>query len=140
MVTAIDAGSGILTCGVFGSIMWWPEAELRSCLGSASLRLSSEMGSRSLKSGRLSAREDVSKVLRRYFTPSSAALAQATLERMHSSGDLQGFNADATAEADLVTQSTISEPGASPLGPAAEQGGSSNRGASTGKLCMTVRL
>ena len=113
MVAAIEAGSGILTCGVFGSIMWWPEAELRSCMGSADLRLSSEMPGRSLKSGRDSAREDVSKVLRRYFTPSSAALAQATLERMHSSGDLQGFGAD--AEAKLVAESVVSEPASEPV-------------------------
>lgn len=90
MVSAIEASSGIITCGIFGSIMWWPEAELRSCVEAAGMRLSSQERIRSLKSGRESPGAAMSKVLRRYFTPSSAALAQATLERMHSSGDLQG--------------------------------------------------
>jgi len=70
--------------------MWWPEAELRSCVEAAGMRLPSEERARSFIAGKESPRSAMSKVLRRYFTPSSAALAQATLERMHSSGDLQG--------------------------------------------------
>lgn len=90
MVTAIGANTGIITCGIFGSVMWWPEAELRSSVVAAGMRLPSEDRVRSLLSGSESPRSAMSKVLHRYFTPSSAALAQATLQRMHSSGDLQG--------------------------------------------------
>ena len=90
MVSAISANTGIITCGIFGSVMWWPEAELRSTVEGAGVRLPSEHRSRSLLSGTESPRSAMSKVLHRYFTPSSAALAQATLQRMHSSGDLQG--------------------------------------------------
>lgn len=90
MVSVVGANAGLITCGVFGSIMWWPEAELRSCVEAAGMRLPSEERARSFTAGKESPRSAMSKVLRRYFTPSSAALAQATLERMHSSGDLQG--------------------------------------------------
>ncbi len=90
MVSAVGANAGLITCGIFGSIMWWPEAELRSCVEAAGMRLPSEERARSFTAGKESPRSAMSKVLRRYFTPSSAALAQATLERMHSSGDLQG--------------------------------------------------
>lgn len=90
MVSAVGANAGLITCGIFGSIMWWPEAELRSCVEAAGMRLSSEERVGSFTAGKESPRSAMSKVLRRYFTPSSAALAQATLERMHSSGDLQG--------------------------------------------------
>lgn len=87
MVSAIGANTGIITCGIFGSVMWWPEAELRSSVEGTGIRLPS---ARSLLSGSESPRSAMSKVLHRYFTPSSAALAEATLQRMHSSGDLQG--------------------------------------------------
>ena len=99
MVSAVGANAGLITCGIFGSIMWWPEAELRSCVEAAGMRLPSEERARSFTAGKESPRSAMSKVLRRYFTPSSAALAQATLERMHSSGDLQGSvsAADATS-------------------------------------------
>ena len=84
MVLAIGANSGIVTCGIFGSIMWWPEAELRSSLEAAGLSLPGEEQSQG------SPNTNMSKLLRRYFTPSSAALAQATLQQMRSSGRLQG--------------------------------------------------
>lgn len=84
MVLAIGANSGIVTCGIFGSIMWWPEAELRSSFEAAGLSLPREEQSQG------SPNTNMSKLLRRYFTPSSAALAQATLQQMHSSGRLQG--------------------------------------------------
>lgn len=93
MVSAVGANTGIITCGIFGSVMWWPEAELRSSVEAAGMRLPSETQARSLLSGSESPRSVMSKVLHRYFTPSSAALAQATLQRMHSSGDLQGSGA-----------------------------------------------
>lgn len=84
MVLAIGANSGIVTCGIFGSIMWWPEAELRSSFEAAGLSLPGEEQSQG------SPNTNMSKLLRRYFTPSSAALAQSTLQQMHSSGRLQG--------------------------------------------------
>lgn len=89
MVSAIGANTGIITCGIFGSVMWWPEAELRSHAEAVGMRLPSEDRVRP-NTNQESPRSSMSKVLRRYFTPSSAALAQATLERMRSSGDLQG--------------------------------------------------
>ena len=64
------------------------------------MKLPSEERNRSFKIGRDDPRSAMSQVLRRYFTPSSAALAQATLQRMHSSGDLQGSG----HAADLMTQ------------------------------------
>lgn len=106
MVSAVGANAGLITCGIFGSIMWWPEAELRSCVEAAGMRLPSEERARSFTAGKESPRSAMSKVLRRYFTPSSAALAQATLERMHSSGDLQGSVSAADA---MSTQPQDSE-------------------------------
>ena len=102
MVSAIGTNTGIITCGIFGSVMWWPEAELRSSVEGAGIRLPSETRARSVLSGSESPRAAMSKVLHRYFTPSSAALAEATLQRMHSSGDLQG-----SKEPTLVVDSTI---------------------------------
>ena len=90
MVTAIGANTGVITCGIFGSVMWWPEAELRSSVETAGIKLHSQDRSLPPGSGTDSPRSAMSKVLRRYFTPSSAVLAQATLEHMHTSGDLQG--------------------------------------------------
>lgn len=84
---AIGADTGIVTCGIFGSIMWWPEAELRSSFEAAGLSLPGEQGAPNTH---------MSKLLRRYFTPSSAALAQATLQQMHSSGRLQGSEVTTT--------------------------------------------
>ena len=101
MVSAIGANTGIITCGIFGSVMWWPEAELRSSAEAASMVLPNEELIRSLASGHESPRSAMSKVLHRYFTPSSAALAQATLQRMHSSGDLQGSGAGVLAPTTL---------------------------------------
>ena len=83
MVSAIGANSGIITCGIFGSVMWWPEAELRSCIEAAGMILPGE----SNPGG--TANLNMSRLLQRYFTPSSAALAQATLQHMHSRGALQ---------------------------------------------------
>ena len=64
--------------------MWWPEAELRSSFEAAGLSLPGEEQAQGTPN------TNMSKLLRRYFTPSSAALAQATLQQMHSSGRLQG--------------------------------------------------
>lgn len=83
LVLAIGANTGIITCGIFGSVMWWPEAELRSTFQAAGLSLPGE----ERRSGDQNA--NMSQLLRRYFTPSSAVLAQATLRQMHSRGTLQ---------------------------------------------------
>ncbi|KAL3162493.1 hypothetical protein ABBQ32_010154 [Trebouxia sp. C0010 RCD-2024] len=130
MVSAIGANTGIITCGIFGSVMWWPEAELRSSVEGADIRLPSEDRARSLLSGSESPRSAMSKVLHRYFTPSSAALAEATLQRMHGSGDLQGSKGptaldppyiDDSVDLDDVAPSAVQPPvsdQASPLAPA----------------------
>lgn len=112
MVSAIGANTGIITCGIFGSVMWWPEAELRSSAVAAGMRLPSEDRARSLLSGSESPRSAMSKVLHRYFTPSSAALAQATLQRMHSSGDLQGSRPGALAPVSLEDSVDLDDGGA----------------------------
>lgn len=92
--------------------MWWPEAELRSSAVAASMRLPSEDRARSLLSGNESPRSAMSKVLHRYFTPSSAALAQATLQRMHSSGDLQGSRPGPLAPVSLEDSVDLDDGGA----------------------------
>ncbi|DBB01174.1 hypothetical protein WJX77_003342 [Trebouxia sp. C0004] len=144
MVSAVGANAGLITCGVFGSIMWWPEAELRSCVKAAGMRLPSEERVRSFTAGKESPRSAMSKVLRRYFTPSSAALAQATLERMHSSGDLQGSVGAADA---MSTQPRDSEQGDSRLEPTngdqaqtvmSDQGTSSSGGRTLKSLSSSV--
>ena len=120
MVSAIGANTGIVTCGIFGSVMWWPEAELRSSVEAAGMRLPSEDRARSFLSGTESPRSAMSKVLHRYFTPSSAALAQATLQRMHSTGDLQGSRAGVGALAPASLQDSVdlddgAQPAAQPM-------------------------
>jgi len=52
MVSAVGANAGLITCGIFGSIMWWPEAELRSCVEAAGMRLPSEERARSFIAGK----------------------------------------------------------------------------------------
>ena len=78
------------------------------------MRLPSGDRARSLPSGTESPRSTMSKVLHRYFTPSSAALAQATLQRMHSSGDLQGSGAGVLAPANLQDSVDLDD-GAQPV-------------------------
>ena len=138
MVTAIGANSGIITCGTFGSVMWWPEAELRSCVEAAGMSLSSEERNRAQKSDD-SPHTAMSKVLRRYFTPSSAALAQATLQNMHSSGNLQGAVTGMDLISDMLQGSVDLDDGAQPKAQpnVPELGGASNRlGTSSGKCSV----
>ena len=128
MVSAIGANTGIITCGIFGSVMWWPEAELRSSVEAAGMSLPGEDRARSFLSGSESPRSAMSKVLHRYFTPSSAALAQATLQRMHSSGDLQGSGAGVGALAPASLQDSVGlDDGAQPVvqPPSADQASAS---------------
>ena len=136
--------------------MWWPEAELRSSAEAVDMRLPSEDRTRPHDTGQESPRSSMSKVLRRYFTPSSAALAQATLDRMRSSGDLQGSvkgvdaaelqlsdsvdlddGAHAHVQLPAADAAAVAPEEAPPQGAAAEAppAAASEQGSAEGKLC-----
>ncbi|BDA45524.1 probable serine/threonine-protein kinase CTR1 at C-terminar half [Coccomyxa sp. Obi] len=72
---AVGSGASVVTAGVYGSIVFWPEAELRSVAEAVGFVLPNRRAAQQGEGRRVS----ISQVLQRYFTPHSAAMAEYAL-------------------------------------------------------------
>ncbi|DBB01412.1 TPA: hypothetical protein ACH3X1_000077 [Trebouxia sp. C0004] len=78
----VAGDSGLVSVGAFGSMMVWPEAELRSVAHAAGLCLTDRYDGTVAAAGATDTRPHMSQLLERFFTPRSAKAVEKALGAM----------------------------------------------------------